>query len=117
MNRYPYFALTPEEQQEAIANVPLWKNFKLAITSCTSDPRAKSALNWVLDNEMKVGEFVSAGGSYNDIIGILGELQGLAIMKYLVPNDSTAQTRFLGHELNKDGKKIGIDLALNHIGF
>ena len=70
-----------------------------------------------MDNEIKVGEFVSAGGSYNDIIGILGELQGLAIMKYLVPNDSTAQTRFLGHELNKDGKKIGIDLALNHIGF
>lgn len=117
MNRYPYFALTPEEQEAAKKNITMWNNFKFTIKSCTTDVRAKEAIEWVMNNEMGVGEFVSAGGSYNDIIGILGELQGLAIMKYLVPNDSTAQTRFLGHELNKDGKKIGIDLALNHIGF
>jgi hypothetical protein len=83
------------------------------LMDCVSDTKAKAALKWVLDNEMKVGEFVSTGGSYNDIIGILGELQGLAIVKYLLPNSSIANARFLGHELNKDGKKIGIDLALN----
>ena len=117
MNRYPYFQLTPEEQEEAKQNIPLWNNFKLMLTSCVSDARAKSALRWVLDNEMGVGEFVSTGGSYNDIIGILGELQALTIVKYLLPNASIANARFLGHELNKDGKKIGIDLALNQIGF
>jgi hypothetical protein len=59
--------------------------------------------------------FVDAGGSFNDIIGIFGELQGLIMLEYLA--DGRAPSEFLGHEVNEKSQKIGIDLALAGIGF
>jgi hypothetical protein len=64
---------------------------------------------------MGVKAFVDAGGSYNDILGIFGELQNMIILYYLAEDTKTA--RFLGHELDAGGKKIGVDVALASIGF
>lgn len=77
----------------------MWEKFKKAIINLVNDGEAKAAIKWAMES-MGIEAFVLTGGSYNDIVGILGELQGLAIMKYLIPNNSTAQARFLGHETN-----------------
>jgi hypothetical protein len=65
--------------------------------------------------EMKVQAFAEVANSSADIIGILGELQSIAILR-LITGDERKVT-FLGHEVNKDGQKIGIDVALEEIGF
>jgi hypothetical protein len=116
LNHYPYFALTPNEQTLAKQDTETWRKFKLVIKSLVSDNSIKATIGEVME-EMGVGAFVESGGSYNDIVGILGELQGLVIIRCLIPNGVTYQSRFLGHELNKKGQKIGIDLALENIGF
>lgn len=66
-------------------------------------------------DEMGVEAFVETGYSYPDIVGILGELQALVILRVLT-NGKVTQPTFLGHTL-VDGKKIGVDVALEAIGF
>lgn len=114
LKSYPYFALNQEQQKDAMHNVELWNKFKLALRSCVSEP----ALQYTIEEamvQMGLESFVSTGGSYQDIVGILGELQGMVILKYLTKQNSKAE--FLGHVLDEGGKKIGIDLALEGIGF
>lgn len=114
LQSYPYFALTPEQQKDAMNNTTLWNNFKLAIKSCVHDSELQQAIE---SSMIRMGReaFISTGGSYQDIVGILGELQGMTILRYLTKYNS--KNEFLGHVLDKEGKKIGIDLALEGIGF
>jgi hypothetical protein len=56
-----------------MSNTTLWNNFKLAIKSCVHD----SELQYAIESSMiRMGReaFISTGGSYQDIVGILGEL-------------------------------------------
>jgi hypothetical protein len=64
---------------------------------------------------MGVKAFVETGYSYSDVVGILGELQTLVILRALT-DGKEIQPTFLGHTL-KDSKKIGVDVALSAIGF
>jgi hypothetical protein len=57
----------------------VWNKFKLVIKSTINNIEIKNTIEDVM-NRMTVEAFVSTGGSYQDIIGILGELQGLVIL-------------------------------------
>jgi hypothetical protein len=119
MRYYPYFQITPQEQKDAKSGAngwdKVWSNFKKYIIMQIKDSKIKEAARVVMEKRMGVEAFAESGGSYNDIIGILGELQGMIMLEYLSNGRSTS--RFLGHVLDDKGKKVGIDLALEGIGF
>lgn len=109
---YPYYGLTQEEKKEAETNIELWELFIKAVGRCAG--KSKNLIENTM-REMGIGAFISSGGSYADIVGIFGELQALAFLKSF--NIDTQKARFLGHEKNQSGQKIGIDMALEDIGF
>lgn len=113
VGQYPYYNLTPEEQQVAIGDQVIWHQFVKAVGQCVT-PNVSSIVEGAM-REMGVAAFVSAGKSYGDIVGIFGELQALSFLKSF--GGQAANTRFLGHTTNAQGQKIGIDMALEDIGF
>jgi hypothetical protein len=76
----------------------------------------QNEVKYVMKNLMGVESFVSTGGSYADIVGILGELQTLTFLYHLGAQQNLAP-RFLGHAINQSGEKVGVDVALGAIGF
>ena len=71
---------------------------------------------WVMRNLMKRDEFISTGGSYADIVGVLGELQTLVFL-YSLGGKMDNIPSFLGHAVNNKTQKVGVDVALRGIGF
>ena len=112
LNFYPYFALTPEERIEAEKDIALWHRFVKAVGRCTN---GVGSLVEDAMQQMGVRAFINAGGSYADIVGIFGELQGLVLLRSF--NCSQRVAKFLGHDTNEKNQKIGIDLAFEGIGF
>ena len=107
---YPYFGLSEEELREARKDEDLWANFKRAVGQCVRDISLSKQIEEAMEI-MRKDSFVSAGTSYGDIVGIFGELQSLVFLRSL-----NIDTRFVGHA-KEEGKKIGIDLVLEGIGF
>lgn len=112
LNFYPYFSLTPEEKKEAEKDMALWHRFVKAVGRCTNG--VGSMVEEAMQ-QMGIKAFINAGGSYADIVGIFGELQGLVLLRSF--NCSQRVAKFLGHDTNEKNQKIGIDLAFEGIGF
>lgn len=111
---YPYFSLTTEEKEVLYNDEEIWKKFKEAVSSCVGTslkPHVKASMQ-----HMGKKAFIDTGGSYADIIGVLGELQAIVFLGCLGAKKSLAP-RFLGHITNEKEEKIGIDVALESIGF
>lgn len=115
LNSYPYFDLSDEERNLAKKDRVTWNNFCRAVQDCTKSTGLVRDIVREMMDYMGVGAFVDSGGSSNDILGIFGELQGMIILRYLTGEKKRQQ--FLGHVLDEKNRKIGIDLALDEIGF
>ena len=113
---YPYYGLSPEEKKKAKENTPennaIWENFVREVSGCCGNKLSSEVASAM--KTMKREAFVESGGSSADIIGILGELQALVFLKHF---GGQANSEWLGHHLDDNKKKIGIDLALDSIGF
>lgn len=114
LNYYPYFSLSAEEKKLAEENDELWEQFVESVSSCTRSLKKETA--WVMNNLMKRDEFISTGGSYADIVGVLGELQTLVFL-YSLGGKMDNIPSFLGHAVNNKTQKVGVDVALRGIGF
>jgi hypothetical protein len=114
LNYYPYFSLSAEEKKSAQENDELWEQFVEAVSSCTRSLKKETA--WVMNNLMKRDEFISTGGSYADIVGVLGELQTLVFL-YSLGGKMDNIPSFLGHAVNNKSQKVGVDVALRGVGF
>lgn len=115
LNYYPYFGLTEDERKGAMNDDATWERFVDAVASCVGgelQPSVKATMKHLMGRKA----FIDTGGSDNDIVGILGELQSLVFLGYLGAKKSLAP-RFLGHMTNEKEEKIGIDVALENIGF
>lgn len=113
---YPYYGLNskdPEEAAEIIQDQTLWQTFVTEVSNC-----AGSFAPYVKSSMLSMGKqaFIDTGASYSDIIGILGELQAMAFLQYLGANQALAP-RFLGHAVDKNNRKVGVDIMLEGVGF
>lgn len=113
LNYYPYYLwqdYTTEEQKELLENKEIWERFKKQVANCCPD--YSDVIKQQME-AMKVENFATAATSQQDVIGIFGELQTMVILAILCPGTKPS---FLGHE-KIDGKKIGVDVALEAVGF
>lgn len=115
---YPYFPwqdFDQQEKQDLLNDERIWEIFKKNIASCC--PAFSEEIKRMMDS-MGVKSFATAATSQQDVVGILGELQSMVILRNLMRDQDIKliPPRFLGHEL-RDGKKIGVDTALEGIGF
>lgn len=115
LNFYPYFDLSEEEKLVAKQDIEMWNHFCKAVQKCVGGSSKIQYIVRQMMDYMGIDAFVDSGGSNNDILGIFGELQGMIILRYLTGEKNRQQ--FLGHELDEKNRKIGIDLALDEIGF
>lgn len=114
LTSYPYFPwhkMDAELQKNMLSNKAIWHKFKVQVGSCC--PKYSREIQ---DNMEKMGiaAFCTSATSQQDVIGILGELQAMTLLSIISPN---AKPAFLGHVENEMGQKIGVDLALESIGF
>ena len=115
LNYYPYFDLSEEEKAIARQDYETWQRFKKAVQDCITDTGYIRHIVGEMMDHMGLDAFLDSGGSSNDVLGIFGELQGMIILRYLTGEKKKQQ--FLGHVLDEKNRKIGVDLALNEIGF
>ncbi len=114
---YPYAFLTPEQKAKAmnmstLTDKQIWKQFKDQMAVCAGqyDYLVRRLMGDGVNSAFRVSDFFvenSAG-----IKGILGELQTAIIFSALTGQDAT----FFGNTM-EDGKKVGVDIALENIGF
>lgn len=107
---YPYYNLSIEEQTQAKNDNVTWSNFVNNLSSVISDPGStyiKRALSFYSPADFFCSDM-------NSVIGILGEVQGLAILLNLMPDN----TNFMAvgnklNELKENRPKLGADILLN----
>ena len=112
LNYYPYYGLSQEEKEEVKKNEVLWNKFVKAVGQCA--PMISSQVEDAMRNMGKAA-FINAGGSYADIVGVFGELQALVFLRSF--NISSNRVKYFANDTNNQGQKIGIDMALEDIGF
>lgn len=113
---YPYYGLNsmaPEEAAEIVQNQDLWQSFVTEVSNC-----AGAFAPYVKSSMLSMGKqaFIDTGSSYGDIVGILGELQAMAFLQYL-GTKQIITPRFLGHAVDKNNRKVGVDIMLEGVGF
>ena len=111
LKSYPYYNLTEKDQKIALNDVDLWERFK--------DFMSKESLDHkkiIKDSIEEIGrkEIISKSQSYNDLIGIMGELQALCFFKIVLGNKE-GRLKHTALE-RKNGKQLDIDILLNNIG-
>lgn len=111
---YPYYKLDSKQRDTAKKDQALWLAFKKVVGRCVGSELSPE-VEYVMDKIMGIESFINSGGSYADIVGIFGELQTLVFLHHF--NITDISPRFLGHAINDKGQKIGIDAALESIGF
>ena len=107
LNSYPYFNLTEEEKSEALKDMQTWNNFVKKLSSLV--PNYSSYMEKAF-GYFQIQDFFQY--DMNGIVGILGEVQALAMLLVLLPNDAEAYFRAVGNDLI-NSTKPGVDLLLN----
>lgn len=112
-NFYPYFNLSLEEQNEAQNDINTWNVFVQKVSSLV-DHKYSSFIEDAM-SYFSIKDFFQY--DINGIIGIFGEVQALAILMYLLPQDRNTYFRAAGNIPNelKDNQKLGADILLDDI--
>lgn len=114
LNFYPYFNLTEEQKKEALHDTHTWNNFIKNL--CGLVP---GEYQYYMDTALRhftVEDFFQY--DMNGVVGILGEVQALAILLALLPNDKQACFRAVGNlknELTTNLAKVGTDIIIDEI--
>lgn len=115
VNYYPYINLSQNEKVEAQARQTrkskyIWTRFITKLSQCAG-PYQQLAYQ-LLSTQFEPKDFFAETSA--NVMGILGELQTTIILTALVGDMD--RVRFFANDL-QDGKKIGVDVALDAIGF
>ena len=113
LNYYPYYALTPEQQTQALSDTTTWENFKRKISGLA--PQYSLQISQFME---QIGKQPFFAASPANIQGIMGELGAMVMLSVLAPGMPVFYT---GDKLNQydsfKGQQLGVDLFLDDIGF
>ena len=109
---YPYFGLSEEEKAEASKDMATWANFTKNLCSLVPQygPYVEIALQKFTPSDFFQYDM-------NGVVGILGEVQAMAMLLALLPNDSAACFRAAGNLKNElaGNAKLGTDILIDEL--
>lgn len=116
LHYYPYFDLTPEQQEKAIKlskeGKEVWLNFKKHISLVANNQYLDApSIENIMDN-LHPSYFIK--NDLNGVIGVLGELQMLLIAHALSSAKSIKFTGPLRNKLTSNKAELGADILLNN---